>query len=303
MNIGGTFLDEITHDIPSANWGPEDWAQDFDAMKAIGIDKVILIRGGYRDAATFNSQTLSRERQMRPVYTDLLDLFLTEAERCGMTFFFGTYDSGCYWMNGQPEKELKINEEFTKEVADKYGDRKAFGGWYITQEVSAYSDDVMLLYGELSSHLKMLKDCPVLISPFIEGRKEFAESFSVQEHEKQWEQFFAALSGVIDIVAFQDGHVDFCELLEYLKVNTKLAKKNGIQCWSNVETFERGMPIRFLPIAWENMRYKMELAELAGVEEMITFEFSHFMSPNSPYPSAHKLYERYCEWLSAKSQI
>ena len=31
MKITGTFLDEITHDIPSANWGPEEWAADFDA--------------------------------------------------------------------------------------------------------------------------------------------------------------------------------------------------------------------------------------------------------------------------------
>ena len=41
MKITGTFLDEISHDIPSSNWGPEEWAADFDAMKADGIDTVI----------------------------------------------------------------------------------------------------------------------------------------------------------------------------------------------------------------------------------------------------------------------
>jgi len=40
--ITGTFLDEITHDIPTQNWGPADWARDFDAMKAIGIDTLWL---------------------------------------------------------------------------------------------------------------------------------------------------------------------------------------------------------------------------------------------------------------------
>lgn len=25
--ITGTFLDEITHDIPSQNWGQEEWAR------------------------------------------------------------------------------------------------------------------------------------------------------------------------------------------------------------------------------------------------------------------------------------
>jgi hypothetical protein len=26
LNITGTFLDEITFDIPSANWGAKEWA-------------------------------------------------------------------------------------------------------------------------------------------------------------------------------------------------------------------------------------------------------------------------------------
>ena len=40
--ITGTFLDEITHDIPTQNWGPADKARDFDAMKAIGPDTLWL---------------------------------------------------------------------------------------------------------------------------------------------------------------------------------------------------------------------------------------------------------------------
>ena len=54
MRITGTFLDEITHDIPSQNWGPDEWAADFDVMGRIGIDTVILIRAGYRDRAVFD---------------------------------------------------------------------------------------------------------------------------------------------------------------------------------------------------------------------------------------------------------
>lgn len=43
LTITGTFVDEITHDIPSANWDREEWCKDFDAMKSIGIDTVIVI--------------------------------------------------------------------------------------------------------------------------------------------------------------------------------------------------------------------------------------------------------------------
>jgi len=46
MRISGTFLDEITHDIPSNNWGRAEWAEDFRIMKSVGIDTVIMIRAG-----------------------------------------------------------------------------------------------------------------------------------------------------------------------------------------------------------------------------------------------------------------
>ena len=98
IKLKGTFLDEITHDIPSQNWSRENWARDFDAMRAVGIDTVILIRAGYRQQATFASKVLKKAMDILPVYTDLVELFLDEAERCDMDFYFGLYDSGTYWV-------------------------------------------------------------------------------------------------------------------------------------------------------------------------------------------------------------
>lgn len=66
-------------------------------------------------------------------------------------------------------------------------------------------------------------------------------------------------------------------------------------CWTNCESFDRDMPIKFPPIKWEKMLLKLEAARKAGVEKAITFEFSHFMSPNSCYPAAANLFNRYCE--------
>ena len=298
MRITGTFLDEITHDIPSANWGPEEWAADFDAMKAVGIDTVILIRAGYRDRMTLPSEVLAAHQPMRPVYIDLVDLFLREAERTGMTFFFGIYDSGRYWHQGQPEKEVELNLRFTEEVAKKYGDRKAFGGWYMTHEIHQHNEGVTRLIEKLARHVKALKDVPVLMSPYVRGRKQFGDNpITPADHERDWDAIFSILSGFVDIVAFQDGQVDFYELPTYMEINTRLARKHGLKPWSNVETFERGMPINFLPIDWRNLIYKVEVAEQAQVDKLITFEFSHFMSPNSMWPSARNLYQRYKETI------
>ena len=33
LRITGTFLDEISHDIPHQNWGEKEWDQDFAYMK------------------------------------------------------------------------------------------------------------------------------------------------------------------------------------------------------------------------------------------------------------------------------
>ncbi|MEO0946583.1 MAG: DUF4434 domain-containing protein [Cyanobacteria bacterium J06641_5] len=300
MTIAGTFLDEITHDIPAQNWGAAEWARDFDAMRAVGIDTVILIRAGYRQRATFDSEVLrSRIPGLLPAYVDLVDLFLQEAERCGMDFFFGTYDSGQYWHEGHYQEESDLNKAFCDEVMARYGDRAAFAGWYISHEIDTYNEGMMGVYENLAAHLRSLKPLPILISPYIKGVKQFGgEAISLERHAREWEQVFARLEGFVDIVAFQDGNVPLADLPDYLRANRELADRYGLRSWSNVESFDRDMPIKFPPIDFHKFRYKIEQAQQAGLEKLITFEFSHFMSPHSIYPAAHRLYDRYREWLS-----
>lgn len=87
------------------------------------------------------------------------------------------------------------------------------------------------------------------------------------------------------------------ELDEFLSVNKQLADRYGIRSWSNSESFVRYMPIKFMPIKWEKLLMKLKAAERAGMEQTITFEFSHFMSPQSAYLQAGHLYNRYREYL------
>ena len=70
--------------------------------------------------------------------------------------------------------------------------------------------------------------------------------------------------------------------------------------WTNTVSFYREMPFRLLPIKWEKMRLKLLAAEQAGIEHAMTFEFSHFMSPNSCYLAAGNLRRRYLEWLDSR---
>lgn len=293
--ITGTFLDEISHDIPSASWGIVEWDADFRAMKRIGIDTVILIRSGYRDVATFDSRVLRRHHPALIASQDLMDIYLRLADKYEMDFFYGTYDSGHFWHRGDHQSEVDINKALADEVWERYGHHDSFKGWYISHEIPTHYEPVMNVYSDIAAHLKGIKDLPILISPYIKGRKQFDDPISLNEHEKEWEQVFARIQGKVDIVAFQDGNVDYAELGDYLSVNSALASKYGIRCWSNVESFDRDMPIKFYPLDWRKLQFKIEASLAARVDKLITFEFSHFMSPNSIYPSARQVYKRYCE--------
>ena len=90
---------------------------------------------------------------------------------------------------------------------------------------------------------------------------------------------------------------DFC-----CKNPVTIAIYYGLECWTNTETFDRDMPIKFLPIKWEKLRLKLRMAEEAGIDQAITFEFSHFMSPQSAYLQAGHLYDRYLEYLNTSKK-
>ncbi len=307
MRITGTFIDEISHDIPHQNWGPTEWDLDFQHMQKLGIDTVILIRCGYRRWQTFPSRVLTVEEGAYTPPIDLVDLFLRLSDKYGMSFYFGLYDSGKYWWDqGDFQKEVEINLRVIDEVWARYGHHASFKGWYLTQEVSRKTGKIIDLYARLGRHCKDLSGgLPTLISPYIDGKKAILsnqsaltrpDGVSLKEHEEEWNEIFDGIKEVVDIVAFQDGHADYNELPDYFSVNKKLADRHGIRSWTNAESFDRDMPIKFLPIKWEKLRLKLDAAEQSGLEKAITFEFSHFMSPQSAYIQAHHLYNRYMEY-------
>jgi hypothetical protein len=119
MKFKGTFLDEISHDIPHQNWGEAEWDKDFGYMKAAGIDTVILIRSGYRRWQTFPSEVLTRREGCYTPPVDLVDMFLRLSDKWGMKFFFGLYDSGKYWDRGDYAAEVELNKEVIDEVWKK----------------------------------------------------------------------------------------------------------------------------------------------------------------------------------------
>lgn len=312
MKITGTFLDEISHDIPHQNWGEKEWEKDFQSMKLAGIDTVILIRCGHKRFITYPSEVLIKKRNCYNPPLDLVELFLRLSDKYGMKFFFGLYDNGCTskaWEAGALMEELDDAKGVAEEVWRKYGHHKSFQGWYLNHEISAGKKssqalEEMVKYNQLlGGFVKDLSgNLPTMISPYIAGVKQVGadKAVTLTEHEKNWDNILSALKGKVDILAFQDGHCDYEELLDFMQINKSIADHYGMTSWTNCESFDRDMPIKFLPIKWEKMRLKLEAAEQVGVDKAITFEFSHFMSPNSMYQSAHGLFDRYMEYIQEK---
>ena len=334
LKITGTFLDEISHDIPHQNWGEKEWDLDFQHMKRIGIDTVIMIRSGYRKFMTYPSPYLLKKGCYMPS-VDLVDMYLRLAEKYNMKFYFGLYDSGRYWDTGDLswEKynmkfyfglydsgrywdtgdlswEIEDNKYVIDEVWKMYGEKyKSFGGWYISGEISRATKGAIDAFRAMGKQCKDVSNgLPTFISPWIDGKKAIMgtgkltreDAVSVQQHEKEWNEIFDGIHEVVDACAFQDGHIDYDELDAFFTVNKKLADKYGMQCWTNAESFDRDMPIRFLPIKFDKLRMKLEAAKRAGYDKAITFEFSHFMSPQSAYLQAGHLYDRYREYFEIK---
>lgn len=311
LKITGTFLDEISHDIPHQNWGEKEWDADFAHMKAIGIDTVIMIRSGYRKFITYPSEYLLKKHNCYMPSVDLVDLYCRLADKYKMKFYFGLYDSGKYWDTGDLSWEIEDNKYVIDEVWKKYGTKyKSFGGWYISGEISRQTKGAIGAFHAMGKQCKDVSGgLPTFISPWIDGKKAVeaagsslskAQSVSVQEHEREWGEIFDGIHDVVDACAFQDGHIDYDELDAFFEVNKRMADKYGMKCWTNAETFDRDMPIKFLPIKFDKLRMKLEAAARAGFDKGITFEFSHFMSPQSSYLQAGHLYNRYKEYFNIK---
>ena len=147
---------------------------------------------------------------------------------------------------------------------------------------------------------------PVLMSPGMRGIKAFPEEWPIEKkmahligpekHREEWDYLMKMLEQSVDIIAFQDGHVEFEELETFLRINTELAAEHGIECWSNIESFDRDiLNPKFHPIGWEKLLFKIKVAERTNHAKLITYEFVPFLCPDGCYSEAKYLLKQYCK--------
>ncbi len=283
--ITGTFIDEITYDIPSSNWSREQWSKDLDNMLDIGIDTIIFIRGGFGKKTIFPSRVIGT-----PHRDDFAGFIFEEAAKRNMDIYFGLYTSNLDWNNGDVASEIKINDPFIDEVMERYGHFPNFKGWYMSQECDFDRLNFKTMIHDLPALCKdKTPDKQVLISPFFNSVITWPKThMSLERLNEEWEMLFDAAGKNIDIVAFQDGTSPLELMDDYFGMIARLCKQHGYKHWVNVESFERDVRHMYYPIPFEDLKEKLENHKKYA-EKMITFEFSHFLSPQSIYPSARNL--------------
>lgn len=289
--ITGTFIDEITYDIPSSNWSDKQWCDELDNMLDIGIDTLIFIRGGLKDKTIFPSKTFGTEYR-----DDFAKLIFEEAQKRNMGIYFGLYNTTIDWSCGNVEQEVRVNDKFMDEVLERYGHFDNFKGWYMSQECDLDRLNFKDMMRDMPRLCKSKSpDKELLISPFFNSPITAREPFSLSRLREEWEMLFDRGNGNIDICAFQDGTAPLEQMEDYFGLINELCKQRDIRHWVNVETFERDVRRMYYPIPFSELKPKLEKHKKYA-EKMITFEFSHFMSPQSIYPSARNLNALYKDY-------
>lgn len=285
--ITGTFIDEITYDIPSSNWTKRQWKRDLDNMRKIGIDTLVFIRGGFYGKTIYPSAHFHTEDN-----DDFAGFILEEAAKRKMKAYMGLYISTLDWSGGDAQGEIEHNRHFIKEVYERYSGIPSFCGWYIPQEASKNTLNITEVMKGLSYLCKEKDDkMPVLISPYFNTYVTGGD-FTVSQHAEEWHGIFSKCREQIDICAFQDGSAPIESMRDYLRATKKLCDEFGMKHWVNTETFERDVRCMYYPIPFDLLRKKLDQHK-EYAEKIITFEYSHFLSPQSIYPSARNLNRLY----------
>ena len=139
----------------------------------------------------------------------------------------------------------------------------------------------------------------VFISPFFRGVGIYPDELSPTLTASVWDSILDGIGEYIDACAFQDGTTTLDTYESYLAAIKPIMDKHGIALWANAETFERDVRSMFFPAPFNNLRRRIKIAE-RFVEKIITFEFSHFLSPQSIFPSAHNLNSLYRAYYEEK---
>ena len=295
----------------------EEWIAEFDAMRRLGMDTLMIFTGMDR--------AMARTAEAAP---DILEFIAGECDRCGMSLIVAAGTHPLWWKDLKMPDEMKLIGGYVERICERCLHHPSFAGWYIDYEFE-------IKRGELGATLKELfretvslcraktPELPVVASPFFCPPTE-TDIMSVgnhgpEEYYEYWSDFIACTR--FDILALQDNggqHLSFFEESDtepYIAAFARACRENGCRFWGNVETgeFEIGSAREFtelygvhgnvnkVPERWRAVpleRLKRKLVTMSRYSEKnLSWGYQPFYRPGAGAAgaAAYRAYERFLE--------
>ena len=237
--------------------------------------------------------------------TDSILRLLQAADGLGMDVYLGLQlNTGDFDPHAEP---LTRRPPTLTELESRYGSHASLTGWYVPQELSdqivfndpTLRDNLVNYVGQISTQAHTDTQRPVMISPY------FGQTPDVAAYADWWDTTgFPGMGG--DILAMQDGvgthRTTIAESLPVYQALAPVAQSHNVAFWANNESFNQthGWPVDEQAWASEPTDIATFTAQIAStspyVDKSITFEFSHYMSPQAG-AEADVLYQDYAAYL------
>jgi hypothetical protein len=285
-HITGTF---IQLDSGNLAYSKEQWRAEFEAMRKLGCDTLIIGELARTDHAFCK---LSKY----PIYAksgtpDPFKAILDTARDFGFRVYAGTY--GWNWKEYGPEhfEEYALKcREIATEVWRRYGKHPAFAGWYpMGWEIGNVPPPDHAGVKALNAVTPLLREMspklPILIAPY------FTFDVTPEQFESGWKKLLATVD--VDIVALQDGvgcdrKIKPESAKPYFRAMLSACRSANVIPWADVEVFDQ-------PAGWKPAQPDRVVEQLRSVspfvEKIVIWEFNHYLSPNRGLKSLDPLVE------------
>ena len=280
---------------------PAWWQTELGSMKSIGMDTVVINYVAY-DKFYFYPTSVPGGM---PFAVDSIENILDAADQHGMDVYLGlhldpdqfstsTFDLQANLAQGQAE---------LTELWSRYGNHPSLAGWYMPQEFSDYMvfnqpqlrNDIITYTSTVTNQAHVSSGLPMMISPY------FGQNPNAAAYGNWWNSTGLPQTGV-DIVAMQDGvgthRTTIAESRTVFQALAPVMANHGVVFWANNESFNQihGWPVDSQPWAAQPTGIGTFAAQIEStnpfVEKSITFEFSHYMSPQGTL-ATNALYQDY----------
>ncbi len=323
--FNGTFIQSWM----SSSWDDDRWQKEVENMVEAGIEYLIL-----QDTANKGSESLGGNWSVyydsdldtfenADFGADVIDAALRNCEGSGIKVFVGLAMFDDFWnetaLSPQYKEVCCVMADMVEEIYGKYGDYECFYGWYFTPEISnslirqiyvkGIADGVNIVIDSIN---KTNASKPLLMSPFSSEYLSAGPALSLASYVR-----------IINSINFRDGDIfapqDAVGAKWVKEKNLELTWKiyaeavktcdADIKLWANCENFSTVVAPSVLegilnPPATENTVYitetldrfvwQMDIASKYA-ENIITFSYNHYYSPDYVNPGFIETYYDYIE--------